>query len=184
MATKSGLVTAQELWDLPEDGYRYELVRGELIKMAPAGAEHGDIGAVVLGDLIYHVRANSLGKVYNAETGFLIGADPDYVRAPDVAFVRQERVEAAGRVTGYFPGAPDLAIEVISPNDRYSDVEEKVADWLAAGTSMVVLLNPRNHTASVRLPGQSPVILTEQDTLDGGEVVPGWRMAVKEIFAG
>ena len=124
-----------------------------------------------------------LGKAYAAETGFLIGTDPDHVRAPDAAFVRQERVEAAGEVQGYFPGAPDLAVEVISPNDRFADVEEKVADWLAAGSAMVVLVNPRNRTATLRLPGQSPVILTEQDTLDGGEVVPGWQVAVQEIFA-
>ena len=183
MTTRTKLVTAEELLDLPDDGYRYELVRGELIKMAPAGAEHGDIAAVVLGSLINHVMAHGLGKVYATDTGFIIGNDPDHVRAPDVSFVRQERVEAAGRVTGYFPGPPDLAIEVISPNDRYTEVEEKVEDLLAAGASLVILLNPRNRTATLRAAGQPPVILTEEDTLDGGEVVPGWRMPVREIFA-
>ena len=183
MATKSGLVTAQELLDMPDDGYRYELVRGELIKMAPAGAQHGEIAAVILASLHSHVRSNKLGKAYAAETGFQIGTDPDHVRAPDAAFVRQDRVEAAGEVPGFFSGAPDLAIEVISPNDRFADVEEKIADWLDAGTALVVLLNPRNHTATLRLPSQSPVILTEQDTLDGGEVVPGWQVPVRELFA-
>lgn len=183
MTTETRLVTAEELLDMPDDGYRYELVRGELIKMAPAGAEHGDIAAEVGASLRIYVKANGLGKVYATDTGFVIGTDPDHVRAPDVAFVRQERVEAAGRVTGYFPGAPDLAVEVISPNDRYSDVEEKVADWLDAGTRMVALVNPRNRTVSLRLPGQAPVTLTEQDTLDGGEIVPGWRMEVQEIFS-
>ena len=184
MATKSGLVTAQELWDMPNDGYRYELVRGELVKMAPAGAEHGNLGMKIGASLYNHVDANGLGKVYAAETGFLIGTDPDHVRAPDVAFVRQDRVAEAGRVTGYFPGAPDLAIEVISPNDRYTEVEEKVEDWLSAGAAMVILLNPQNRTAILRLAGQAPVILTEQDVLDGGEVVPGWRMPVGQIFEG
>ena len=183
MATKSELVTAQELLDMPDDGYRYELVRGELVKMAPAGAQHGKIALSVGTSLRNYVRANGSGEAYAAETGFLIGTDPDHVRAPDAAFVRQERVEAAGEVQGYFPGAPDLAVEVISPNDRFADVEEKVADWLAAGSAMVVLVNPRNRTATLRLPGQSQVILTEQDTLDGGEVVPGWQVAVQEIFA-
>jgi Uma2 family endonuclease len=182
MATNSGLVTAQELWDMPDDGYRYELVRGELVKVAHARAEHGDLAAVVLGDLIFHVRAHGFGKVYAAETGFLIGIDPDHVQAPDVAFVRQERVAEAGRVTGYFPGAPDWAIEVISPNDRYTEVEEKVEGWLAAGTAMVVLLNPRNRTAILRLAGQAPEILSAQDILAGGEVVPGWRITAGQIF--
>ena len=183
MATKSGLMTAQELWEMPDDGYRYELVRGVLIKMAPAGAEHGDIAAVVGSSLFTHVKANNLGKVYATDTGFVIGADPDHVRAPDVAFVRQERVVAAGRVTGYFPGAPDLVVEVISPNDRYTEVEEKVEDWLAAGAATVILLKPRNRTASLRQAGRAPVILTIQDTLHGGEVVPGWQMEVREIFS-
>lgn len=183
MTTQTKLVTAEELLDMPDDGYRYELVRGELIKMAPAGAEHGGIAADVGASLHIHVKANGLGKVYATDTGFIIGTDPDHVRAPDVAFVRQERVEAAGRVTGYFPGPPDLAIEVISPNDRYTEVEEKVEDLLAAGASLVILLNPRNRTATLRAAGQPPVILTEEDTLDGGEVVPGWRMPLREIFA-
>ena len=184
MATKSKLVTAEELLDLPEDGYRYELIRGELIQMAPAGAQHGKIAAIALAGLLNHVRANGLGEAYAAATGFLIGADPDHVRAPDAAFVWQERVATAGEVPGFFPGAPDLAIEVISPNDRFSDVEEKVGDWLDAGTALVVLVNPRNRTAILRRPVQSPVILTQQDTLDGGEVVPGWRLPVGELFAG
>lgn len=184
MATKSGLVTAQDLWDMPNDGYRYELVRGELVKMAPAGAEHGDLGMAIGASLYNHAGANGLGKVYNADTGFLIGTDPDHVRSPDVAFVRQDRVTEAGRVTGYFPGAPDLAIEVISPNDRYTEVEEKVEDWLDAGAAMVILLNPRNRTAILRQDGQAPVILTAQDILDGGEVVPGWKMPVGQIFEG
>lgn len=183
MTTETKLVTAEQLLDMPDDGYRYELVRGKLIKMAPAGAEHGGIAAVVLGSLHNQVRANGLGKVYAAETGFLIGTDPDHVRAPDVAFVRQDRIDAAGEVLSYFPGAPDLAVEVISPNDRCTDVEEKVADWLAAGTDMVVLVNPRNHTVTLRQPDWPPVILTEQDTLDGGKVVPGWQMLVGEIFS-
>ena len=88
-----------------------------------------------------------------------------------------------GVVDGFWPGPPDLAVEVISPHDRYTEVEEKVDDWLAAGTGMVVVVNPRNHTATIRFTGKDPVILTEQDTLDGGDVVPGWTMPVADIFA-
>ena len=182
MATKSSLVTAEQLLELPDDGYRYELVRGVLIKTPVSGAEHGAISANVGASLFCHVRPNGLGKAYAAETGFLIGTDPDHVRAPDAAFVRQERVDAVSRVQGFFPGAPGLAVEVISSNDPFTEVEEKVGDWLEAGTAMVVLVNPRNRTATVRQLGRRPVILTEQDTLDGGEIVPGWRLAIREIF--
>ena len=118
-----------------------------------------------------------------AETGFLLSRDPDHVRAPDVAFVRRERVEAVGYTHGFFPGAPDLAVEVISPSDRYTEVDEKVAEWLAAGTSMVVVVNPRNRTVRVHRPTTDSVLLTEEDTLDGGDVVPGWEMPVADIFA-
>ncbi len=152
--------------------------------MPPAGAQHGKLAIKIAVPLSYYVTANNLGEVYAAETGFIIGTDPDHVRAPDTAFIRRERVAAAaGEVAGYWPGAPDLAVEVISPNDRYTEVEEKVGDWLAAGTRLVILVNPRNRTATLRRSGQAPVILTEQDTLEGGDAVPGWQMAVKEIFS-
>ena len=182
MVAKTAGVTAAELLDMPEDGYRYELVRGELRKMAPAGAEHSELAIKIAAALLAYVKANNLGKVYGADTGFWIGSDPDHVCAPDAAFVRRERL-TAGRVTGYWPGAPDLAVEVISPNDRYTEVEEKVADWLAAGVQLVVLVNPRNRTVTRRSPGESPVILTEGDVLEGGDVIPGWQMAVADIFA-
>ena len=105
------------------------------------------------------------------------------MRAPDVAFVRRERVEAVGIVTGYWPGPPDLAVEVISPNDRYTEVYEKVDEWLAAGAGIVVVVNPRNRTATVRVAGMNPVILGEGDELEGRDTVPGWRMPVADIFA-
>ena len=182
MIAKTAGVTAAELLAMPEDGYRYELVRGELRKMVPAGAEHSELAVNVVVSLSQYVKANNLGKVYGADAGFRIGSDPDHVRAPDAAFVRQERL-TAGRVTGYWPGAPDLAVEVISPNDRYTEVEEKVADWLAAGVQLVVLVNPRNRTVTRRTLGEIPVTLTEGDILEGGDVIPGWQMAVTDIFA-
>ncbi len=181
--TKRRITTAEELLDMPDDGFRYELVRGELRKMAPAGGEHGWISSDIDSSLNPHVKANNLGKVYAAETGFFLGTNPDHVRAPDVAFVRRERVDAIGRTTGYWPESPDLAIEVISPNDRYTEVDEKVADWLTAGTRMVVVVNPRNRSVKVHRSPTDVVTLTIEDTLDGGAVVPGWRMPVADIFA-
>ena len=111
--------------------------------MTPAGNEHGKIAMSVAWRLAQHVEAHGLGAVYAAETGFRLASDPDTVRAPDAAFVSQARLDAVGAVAGYWPGAPDLVVEVVSPGDRYGEVAEKVADWLAAGTQMVVVVEPQ-----------------------------------------
>ena len=182
MVSKPRLVTAEELLEMPDDGYRYELVRGELRKMAPAGARHGRSAGKVARPLMNHVATNGLGEVYIAEAGFLLSSDPDLVRVPNVAFVRRGREEAVGVVDGFFPGPPDLAVEVISPSDRYTEVAEKVEDWLKAGTRMVVVVDGRRRVAIVHFRGKESVTLIERDTLDGGDVVPGWSMPVAEIF--
>jgi len=176
-------VTAEELLRMPDDGFRYELVRGELRQMTPAGNIHGRVAMNFGTSLNNHAKAYDLGVVYAAETGFKLAGDPDTVRAPDVAFVGRERLEAVGEVEGYWPGAPDLAVEVISTGDSYVEVEEKVFDWLEAGTKMVVVVNPRKRSATVYRSLANITVLTETDVLDGGDVVSGFRLAVQEIFA-
>lgn len=183
MTMTAPMMTAEELVCIPDDGFRYELVRGELRKMAPAGNEHGEIAAIMTGLLFQHVRAYKLGAIYAAETGFKLASDPDTVRAPDLAFVRQERKEEVGKVQGFWPGPPDLAVEVISPNDNYTEVEEKVSDYLAAGTRMVVVVNPRQRTLTVYRSLRDIRVLQEGDTLDAGNAVPGWQLTVAELFA-
>lgn len=180
MVAATRTITADDLLAMPDDGFRYELVRGELRKMSPAGHHHGDYSMVVGGSLWAFTTGTDLGKAYAAETGYLL--DRDHVRAPDASFVRQERVDAARDTPGYFPGPPDLAIEVVSPNDRYSDVEEKVEDYLGAGALAVVIVNPRNRTVRVHRPGKDAVTLHEHDVLEVPEVIPGWRMPIREIF--
>ena len=182
MATQSKLMTAEELLEMPDDGFRYELVRGELVKMPPAGHMPAFYEQNIGGELRAYVKANRLGRVYGASGGFRLETNPDTVLEPDAAFVRQERVEAVGDGDGFFPGPPDLAIEVISPSDRLTEVSDKVAEWLAAGVLMVVVVNPRNRTVQPHTP-DGVTELTEADTLDGGDVVPGWRLLVADIFA-
>jgi Uma2 family endonuclease len=183
MATTTQQMTADELLRMPDDGFRYELVRGELRKMAPAGHEHGMVGMRFGWRLAQHVETNNLGVVDGAETGFRIGSDPDTVRAPDVSFIRRERIEAAGKVEGFWLGAPDLAVEVVSPGDTYAEVEEKVFAWLEAGARMVIVLNSRRRSVTVYRSPTDIVVLTENDVLDGGDVVPGWSVPVKDLFA-
>ena len=179
--TERRLMTAEELLNMPDDGFSYELVRGELRKKLLAGSEEGTISADVASSLGLHVKSQGLGKTY-ISTGFIIETNPDHVRAPNVAFVRQERVEVIGRTDFFWPEAPTLAVDYISPDDRYTEVNEKVADWLAAGTRMVVVVNPRNRTVNVHTP-DGAITLTIDDTLDGGDVVSGWQMPVADIFA-
>jgi Uma2 family endonuclease len=151
--------------------------------MSPAGHKHGRIAGNITASLGPHVVANKLGRVYVADTGFLISSDPDTVRAPDVAFVSQKRLDEEGDVDGYFPGAPDLVVEVISPEDTYNEAEEKVLEWLEAGALMVVVVNPRKHAVKVYRSFTDIIVLNEHDTLDGGDVASGWTMPVKEVFA-
>ncbi len=175
-------MTAQELLNIPDDGFRYELVRGELRKMSPAGRFQGKIAALMTASLWGHAEANRLGEVYTAESGFELARDPDHVRVPDVAFVRRDREESAGNQDGFFPGAPDVAIEVISPSDRYARVNEKVADYLDSGTLAVILIDPRSRNVRVHRPQAAAVTLTESDVLEVDDVIPGWRIPVGDIF--
>lgn len=182
-ATLTKPVTADELLAMPDDGNRYELVKGELIRMAPAGFQHGQVAMNIGAPLHEYVKRNNLGQVYAAETGFILAQDPDTVRAPDAAFIRLERVEQVGRKKGYWIGPPDLAVEVVSPGDTVSEVEEKVAEWLDAETRIVWVVSPKLHTVTVYRSLTDIVTLTEKDSLDGGDVVPGFQIKIAEIFA-
>jgi len=182
MSVETQLTTAEQLLAMPSSEMRRELVRGEVREMAPSSSEHGRITVKFTWPLAQFVDANRLGSVFAAETGFQLARNPDTVRAADVAFVGNERLVAAGATRGFFPGAPDLAVEVISPSDRYTEVEEKVAEWLAAGTQAVVIVNPRNRTLKVHRQGNNVAVYSEQDEFADDVVVPGFRLKVKRLF--
>jgi len=183
MALTQKPMTAEELSRLPGDGQRHELVAGELRTMPPSGEEHGTIAARFTVGLGHYVETHGLGRVVAAETGFRLTSSPDTVRAADVAFISRERAARAAPVPGYRPGAPDLAVEVISPGDLYTEVDEKVATWLEHGTRMVIVVNPRRRTVAVHRSPTQVRHLTEADTLDGEDVVPGWAIPVRDLFA-
>jgi len=182
MAITPGLITADELLRLPNDGFRHELVLGELRTMAPTGSDHGDQESVFDGSLGVFVRSHKLGRVLVGEPGFLLTTNPDTVRAPDVAFLRRDRTPDPRSVPGFYPGAPDLAVEVISPNDRYTEVDEKVAEWLEHGVQLVFVVNPRRRTVAIHRPGQPMRTAGMDDVLSGEDVVPGWSLAVRNLF--
>lgn len=182
MTTATQAMTAEELFQLPRGRFRYELVKGELITMAPAGEEHGAVTVNLTVPLAQHVRSNNLGVVYGAETGFKIESDPDTVLAPDIAFVSRHKIEETGISKGFRKGAPDLVVETVSPNESRRQVEQKVAKWLAAGASYVWVVDPPSRTVTVYRSTGDVKVLREDDELSGEDIVPGFRFAVAQIF--
>lgn len=175
-------MTADELLRMPRGRWRYELVRGELYVMEPAGIEHGRVSMIAGTVLFAHVRRVGGGIVLAAETGYVLETDPDTVRAPDASFISQERYDRLGSTTKYWSGAADFAIEVLSPEDRPGKVREKLREWLAAGTIAVVVLDPSDRTATVHRRGSEASVHGLQDTLDLSDAVPGFRPTVAELF--
>lgn len=179
MATAQTITTAQQLWEAGDIG-SCELVRGELIMMSPAGFEHGDIGSAILEHMRRFVRVHKLGKVVGADTGFFIERDPDTVRAPDVAFIRKERL--IGRTRAYFPAAPDLAVEVISPTDRRRDVDAKAQMWLDTGCEVVWIVDPPRQAITVYSKTETPRVLQGGDIIDCPTLLPGFALPLSEVF--
>ncbi len=167
---------------MPKGRWRYELVRGELHVMEPTGVEHGRVAVLAAAVLLAHVGRVGGGVVLGAETGFVLEHDPDTVRAPDAAFISQERYDRVGPTSKYWSGAPDFAIEVLSPGDRPGKVSEKLREWLAAGTIAVVVLDPAKRAATVHRRGGEASVHGLQETLDLSDAVPDFRPTVAELF--
>jgi Uma2 family endonuclease len=182
-ATASTLTTAEELLGMPDDSMRRELVRGELRVMSPAGARHGRVAATMAVLLGTHVRQSGVGVAYGAETGFVLAHDPDTVRAPDAAFVSRDRFEAVGDTEKFWPGAPDLAVEVVSPDDSFREVQEKALEWIAAGCVAVLVLDPDERTATVYRAEGDAHIYGGENEVELSDAVPGFSVTVAELFA-
>ena len=178
----AGIFTADDLTTLPDDR-RYDLVAGELIEMSPAAAKHGKYAMRFGSRLDAHVTQHNLGTVFAAETGFLLSRDPDTVLAPDVAFVRADRLPPEEEWQAFLPLAPDLVVEVVSPSETAIQVMDKVLAYLDAGVRMVITVDPIRKVVVVYGPDRSARILTIADTLDGGDVLPGFRLPLAELFA-
>ena len=180
MSEITPLVTAEELARLPDDGYRYELVEGRLIRMSPVSFEHGRV-VMRLGLLLgRHLEQHPVGTI-GADVGFKLASNPDTVRGPDIAFVRRDRVPTSGR--GFFTGAPDLVIEVLSPDDRSGAVRAKTEQYLATGVPVVVIVDPEERTARTFRSGLPPVALSSpNDVLDLSDAITGFRCPLHEIF--
>jgi Uma2 family endonuclease len=176
-------MTAEQLAQLSPEASRGELIEGEFFAMSPAGQMHGEIAATILIMLGQFARRQKSGRVYAAETGFILKRNPDTVRAPDVAFVRSERLSQPTPKTGFFDGPPDLAVEVVSPSETQAEIDGKLLDYLDAGVQVVWIVYPTTRTIAVYRSLTAVHILTINDTLDCPELLPDFTASVKEVFA-
>jgi Uma2 family endonuclease len=174
-------LTADELLRAPIPDKQVELVRGRLVVGEPPGYTHGRVAMRLAGRLAAHLERTAAPQVLIAETGFVIARDPDTVRGPDLAVVRRERIPHP-EPRGFLDLAPDLIVEVLSPNDRAAELLAKVADWLSAGATLVWIIDPERRVASVYRPDGRVTLVTEQETLEGEHAVPGFSCPLASIL--
>lgn len=180
-ATKT-LMTADELLQMPKDGYRYELIEGELKRMSPGGYKHGVTIGRFTGRLQVYVEDNNLGEVCGAETGFLTSTNPDNIIAPDVAFISNQRASQITNPDSYSTIAPDLAVEVISPSETPKNIQKKVDKWFAFGVIVLILIDPKKRFVRVHRSSSNFVALHENDTLVLDDILPGFSFPISRLF--
>lgn len=182
MVIQERLYTADDLWELSHngDGIRYELIEGVLYEMPPAGGLHGDVASEWNMRIRQWVKQHDLGFVTAAETGFSLSADGKNVLAPDVGFIAKGRIDALP--DGFIPLAPDLAVEVVSPNDSASYIQEKVSRYLQYGVKQVWVVYPKQRQVVIHTPDGAHTRQAD-DTLYGGDILPGFALKVGDIFA-
>lgn len=180
MPVSERLVTAEEFEQMPDEpGVRMELVRGRVVRVSPPGFRHGMVQGRLYELLAQYARRTGAGRVI-FPVGFKLASNPDTVREPDLAFIARSRV--SGEPEGFIAGAPDLAVEVVSPTDRRGSLQQKIAQYLESGVRMVWLVDPKCATVTIYEPGAEPVTLRELAILDGGDVLPGFACDLRQIF--
>ena len=172
-------VTVEDLWQMSSAG-RYELLEGALITLSPTSGRHGIVEIRFGHSIREYLKRNPVGEVMGGDPGFILSRNPDTVRAPDVAFLVNEKIERVPR-KGFMPFPPDLVVEVVSPGDSFTEVTAKVAQWLEAGTRTVWVADEERKKIHVYEGGRTS-ILHEGDTLTGGDVLPGFAVPVAEFF--
>lgn len=178
------IMTVEEFLEHPTPEGKAELVRGELRVTPPAGGPHGAAGSNLLFMLTAYVRQHALGRAFGDGVGYQLLRLPHTVRVPDASYVRADRLPEEGIGPGLLKLAPDLAVEVLSPSETASDLEEKLDDFTVAGTPLIWVIDPIRRTVRV-IDRSAPVQwLREGDSLYGGNVVPGFSCAVTDIFEG
>ena len=178
------LLTADDLLRLHSKGVKGELVRGVLRETRSAGGEHGEVAMALGAALVAHVRPDRLGRIAGSDAGILLERDPDTVREPDVAYFSAETLPLEVKVRGYYEVVPDLVVEIVSPRDRDRphEIAERVAMWQSFGVPLVWAVYPVERIIAAHPADGPTLIYTEDDTLDGGSVLPEFRCTVREIL--
>jgi Uma2 family endonuclease len=172
-------ISLEELMRLPDDGNKYELVKG-VLKVTPSGHEQEDVGGWLVTLLNNLVRPRKLGRVYGSNAGYRLPNGD--VRAPDVSFVRQERLPGGRSPKSFADYPPDLMVEVLQPGGRLSDVAYKLGEFFDWGTPLIWVIDPAHQTVTVYRSLSDVRTLYANDTLDGGDVIPGFAVRVGELF--
>lgn len=181
-AVKPHLLKAEDFWHLPETSMRRALVRGEVIEAMPPGGRHGVIASELTTRLRLWAKSGPGGCV-GVESGFILVRDPDTVRGPDVFYVRAERIPTTGIPESYWEQAPDLAVEIVSPNESAEEVREKVRGYLSAGTALVWVIYPRTQEVVVHTPDGLARTYGRHDTLTHETILPEFTCVIAELFA-
>ena len=181
MTTKQKLMTADELLRLPKgEGTRYELIRGVLVEKMPTGDPHGDTVVLTSYFLTQYTFDSGYGVTRTGEPGYRLDREPDTVRAPDVAWIAPGRIPEGAQ--GYPEFAPDLVVEVKSPSNSNAEIAAKAAMWLCYGSRQAWVLDPQDTTVTIHRPNVEPVVLTEDEMIDGGDLLPGFTSSVWRLF--
>ena len=176
------LITGEELLAMGDVG-RCELVEGRIVYMSPTGYKHADYESNFDEHLKTFVKQKKLGKVFVGEVGIYIHRDPDTVRGADVAFVSNERYSKRSQESGFLDVAPDLVVEIMSPDDRWSEVKQKLREYFSVGVKVVWVADPADRTVYAYRSLTDVREFTEADTLTGDEdVLPGFSMPVAKLF--
>ena len=179
---KPKLLTAEDLLRLDSKGVKGELIRGRLCETVSAGLEHGEIAISFIYELGKFVKTRRLGRILGTNVGVLLERDPDTVREPDVMFISAERMPLTVRPDGYCEVIPDIAVEIESFSDSLAEVNDKARMWHSYGVPLVWAAYPETRTIDVHHADGSIITLYEDDVLDGGEILPGFSVLVRDIF--
>lgn len=183
VATPTALLTADDLWSMPKDDRkRFELVRGELVERPMSNFESSDVAAGIVSALRVFAHPRGLGRVVGADGAYILTSDRRSVRVPDASFVAADRLPPPEERRHFLQLAPDLAVEVVSPSDTASGIEAKVRDYLDAGVRLIWVVHPPQRSVTVYTPDRHARLLDEHDTLDGGDVLPGFELKVADLF--
>ena len=179
---KQGLLTADDLLALHGQGVKGELIKGVLKEKVAAGIKHGVIAGSLIGEIRNYIRPRRMGRVGGTDAGVLLERNPDTVREPDVYYISAAKLPLDVEVNGYYESAPDLVAEVLSPSDTRQEFDAKIQMWLDFGVRLVIAIYPETRNITTHQPGRPSVTLGYGDTLDGGDVIPGFQCPVREIF--